>query len=91
MPTNILVLSAGTRNKVIQAFKQELANNGKVFATDCSNIGPAIYDADEAIIVPRIKDPFYIDEIPLKIISHVSKFKRKVRESVLYKVSINVE
>lgn len=63
MATNILILSAGTRNKVVQAFKQELANNGKVFATDCSNIGPAVYDADEAIIVPKIKDPFYIDEI----------------------------
>ncbi|MCR5670089.1 MAG: ATP-grasp domain-containing protein [Butyrivibrio sp.] len=63
MSTNILILSAGTRNKVVQAFKRELAHNGKVFATDCSNIGPAIYDADEAIIVPKIKDPFYVDEI----------------------------
>ena len=63
MSTNILILSAGTRNKVVQAFKQELANNGKVIATDCSNIGPAIYDADEAVIVPKIKDPFYIDEV----------------------------
>ena len=63
MSTNILILSAGTRNKVVQAFKQELANNGKVIATDCSNIGPAIYDADDAVIVPRITDPFYMDEI----------------------------
>ena len=63
MTTNILILSAGTRNKVVQAFRKELANNGKVYATDCSNIGPAIYDADEAIIVPKIVDPFYVDEI----------------------------
>ncbi|MBQ6589077.1 MAG: ATP-grasp domain-containing protein [Butyrivibrio sp.] len=63
MSTNILILSAGTRNKVVQAFRHELANNGNVVATDCSNIGPAIYDADKAVIVPKIKDPFYIDEI----------------------------
>ncbi len=61
MPTNILILSSGTRNKVVQYFKREMA--GKVFATDCSNLGPAVYDADEAKIVPRIDAPGYIDEI----------------------------
>ena len=63
MEINILILSAGTRNKVVQAFKKEIANNGKVIATDCSNIGPAIYEADKAVIVPRIDDPFYIDTL----------------------------
>ena len=66
MEINILILSAGTRNKVVQAFEKEIANNGKVYATDCSNLGPAIYEADEALVVPRIDDPFYIDTI-LKI------------------------
>ncbi len=61
MPTNILILSSGTRNKVVQYFKREMA--GKVFATDCSNLGPAVYDADEAKIVQRIDAPGYIDEI----------------------------
>ena len=64
MGTNILILSAGTRNKVVQYFKREMA--GRVIATDCSNLGPAIYDADKAYIVPRIDDPAYIDEV-LKI------------------------
>ncbi len=63
MSTNILILSAGTRNKVVQAFKKEIAHNGRVIATDCSNLGPAVYDADKAYIVPRIDDPMYIDEI----------------------------
>lgn len=63
MEINILILSAGTRNKVVQAFRKEIANNGNVIATDCSNIGPAIYDADKAAIVPRIDDPKYIDKI----------------------------
>ena len=61
METNILILSAGTRNKVVQYFKRELSGN--VIATDCSAIGPAIYDADKAVIVPRIDDPNYIDRI----------------------------
>lgn len=63
MSTNILILSAGTRNKVVQAFKKELGTSGKVIATDCSNIGPAIYEADKAIIVDRIDAPNYIEEI----------------------------
>lgn len=63
MEINMLILSAGTRNKVVQAFKKEIANNGTVIATDCSNLGPAVYEADKAAIVPRIDDPQYIDEI----------------------------
>ena len=58
---NILILSAGTRNKVVQYFKREMA--GKVIATDCSNLGPAIYDADKCYLVPRIDDPAYIDKV----------------------------
>ena len=58
---NILISSAGTRNKVVQYFKKEMA--GKVVAVDCSNLGPAIYDADKCYVVPRIDDPSYIDTI----------------------------
>jgi carbamoyl-phosphate synthase large subunit len=60
---NILILSAGTRNKVVQAFKKEIANNGKVVSTDCSNLAPALYDSDDVALVSRIDDPYYIDEI----------------------------
>lgn len=58
---NILILSAGTRNKIVQYFKQELNGNGKVIATDMSTIAPAIYDADKYYIVPRITEKNYID------------------------------
>ena len=57
---NILILSAGTRNKVVRYFKKTLAGQGKVIATDCQNIAPAIYDADKCYIVPRITEPDYI-------------------------------
>lgn len=60
---NLLILSAGTRNKVVQAFRKELDGRGKVIATDASSVAPAIYDADRAYIVPRIDDPHYLDRI----------------------------
>lgn len=60
---NILILSCGTRNKVVQYFKDAVCPSGKVFATDCSPYAPALYDADSFYIVPRMTAPGYIDEI----------------------------
>lgn len=60
---NILILSAGTRNKIVQYFKKELSKNGKVIATDCSNLAPAIYEADKFYIVPRIDAVNYLEVI----------------------------
>ncbi len=60
---NILILSAGTRNKVVQAFRQALAGKGRVVATDASALAPALYDADKAYVVPRITAPDYLDRI----------------------------
>lgn len=51
---NILILSAGTRNKIVQFFKKELEGKGKVVATDCSELAPALYDADKHYIVPEL-------------------------------------
>lgn len=63
---NILILSAGTRNKVIQYFRRTLTapdgtRLGKVIATDMSSLAPAIYEADQYYIVPRMTAPGYID------------------------------
>ena len=60
---NILVLSAGTRDKVVEFFKKEIGNDGRIIATDCSNIAPAIYEADKAYIVPPISAQGYIDKV----------------------------
>lgn len=60
---NILILSAGTRNKVVQYFRQEVGTKGKVVATDCSNLAPAVYDADRFYLVPRITAPDYLEHI----------------------------
>ena len=58
---NILILAAGTRNKIVQYFRKALAGIGTVVATDASELGPAIYDADKYYIVPAITEPGYID------------------------------
>ncbi len=60
---NILILSAGTRNKIVQYFKKAVGKEGKVVATDCSNLAPAVYDADAFYLVPRITAPGYMEEI----------------------------
>ena len=61
--TNILLLSVGTRNKVIQYFKKEFAGVGNVVVTDLTEIAPAIYEADKHYQVPRIIEDGYIDLI----------------------------
>ena len=60
---NILILAAGTRNKIVQYFKRTFDGIGTVVATDASTLGPAIYDADKYYIVPPITEPGYIDII----------------------------
>lgn len=60
---NILILSCGTRNKIVQYFKKSLGGRGQVIAADCSELAPALYDADKYFIVPRMNDEAYLDSI----------------------------
>ena len=60
---NVLILAAGTRNKIVQYFKRTFDGVGTVIATDASTLGPAIYDADKYYIVPPITADGYIDKI----------------------------
>lgn len=60
---NILILSCGTRNKIIRYFKNALAGTGRVIATDMSPYAPAIYEADAHYFVPRITEHNYIDTV----------------------------
>lgn len=59
---NVLVLSCGTRVKIVR-YAKENAGGGRVVATDCSPLAPALYEADAHYIVPRITDETYIDVI----------------------------
>jgi len=60
---NILILSCGTRNKIVQYFKKELAGIGQVIASDCSELAPALYDADKYFIVPFVGKENYLDVV----------------------------
>lgn len=60
---NILLLSSGTRNKIVQYFKKALAGKGNVICTDMSNLAPSIYEADKYYVVPRMTAPGYLDVI----------------------------
>ncbi len=60
---NILLLSVGTRNKVVQYFKKEFSGVGNVVATDMTMLAPAVYEADRRYQVPRITDPGYVEQI----------------------------
>ena len=61
--TNILILSCGTRNKVVQYFRKTFEGRGTIVCTDCSSLAPALYEADKHYIVPRMTDPGYLDVI----------------------------
>ena len=60
---NVLILSAGTRNLVVRAFRNALRGRGLVIATDMSPIAPAVYEADRHYIVPPMTDPDYVSVI----------------------------
>ena len=60
---NILILSAGTRNKVVQYFKRTIGKTGRVIATDMSELAPAVYEADKYYKVPRMTEEGYINVI----------------------------
>ena len=60
---NLLILSAGTRDKVVQYFKENLDASDRIIATDCSNVAPAVYDADKHYLVKRMTSPGYLEEI----------------------------
>lgn len=60
---NLLILSCGTRDKVVQYFRSAFAGCGSIIATDCSPYAPALYEADRHYIVPRITEPGYLDVI----------------------------
>lgn len=60
---NILILSAGTRNKIVEYFVKTLDGKGKVIATDMSRLAPAIYEANKYYIVPKMTDLGYMDII----------------------------
>lgn len=60
---NILILSCGARNKLVQYFKEKENGITKVVGADCSVHAPALYAADSHYIIPRMSSPDYAETV----------------------------
>lgn len=64
---NILILSVGTRNKIIEYFMDNMIIDGvkvgNIVTTDASSLAPALYPSDSHYVVPRINENGYLDTI----------------------------
>lgn len=58
---NLLILSVGTRNKLLQYFKRSFAGIGNVVVADASVLAPALYEADVWYTVPPAGTPEYVE------------------------------
>lgn len=59
--SRILILSCGTRDLLVRYFKK--SSFEKVVGADCSELAPALYEADAHYLIPRMKDPGYFDAV----------------------------
>jgi carbamoyl-phosphate synthase large subunit len=63
---NILLTSVGRRVELLKAFRQSMRRwniTGKIVTADLKKTAPAAFVADVAELVPRVKDPDYIDKL----------------------------
>lgn len=60
---NILITSVGRRTLLVEYFKKELIDIGKLVVVDCDSLAPALYSADKYYLVPRINHPEYINTL----------------------------
>ena len=61
MSANILILSCGTRDLLVRYFKN--ADFDQVIGADCSELAPALYEADKYYLIPRMTEEGYFDAI----------------------------
>ncbi|WP_270313635.1 ATP-grasp domain-containing protein [Vagococcus fluvialis] len=61
---NILLLSSGSRVKLVEYFVKEFNSYGyKVYTADCSELAPTLYVSNGYFIVPRITEENYLESI----------------------------
>jgi carbamoyl-phosphate synthase large subunit len=64
MSINVLITTIGRRGTLTKIFKEELNKiGGKVIVTDNSPLAPALYQADNYYLTPRVDDENYIERI----------------------------
>jgi carbamoyl-phosphate synthase large subunit len=61
---NILLSSAGRRTSLLKALRAAAHARGvRAFAADCDALAPALYLADEAFLLPRIRDEEFVPRL----------------------------
>ena len=63
---NILILSVGRRVELVECFQnaaKRLKIQSIIVGADCSDSAPAMFYTDKQVILPKITDENYIDEI----------------------------
>jgi len=60
---NILLTCGGRRIPTIGAFQAAVKGSGRVFACDCDTQAPALHEADQGFVVPRMDDPEYSESL----------------------------
>ncbi|TDM19515.1 ATP-grasp domain-containing protein [Macrococcoides caseolyticum] len=66
MSLNILILSAGRRVELVNLFKKTISDNNikaKVIAADLQKNAPALFYADEKVILPHVLNGNYVEEL----------------------------
>ncbi len=63
MMNNIMFCSAGRRGRLLRNAKDTIGASGVVVATDNASTAPALFFADKSYVVPKIKEPGYLDRI----------------------------
>ena len=87
---NILILSCGTRNKLVEFFK-ESSEFDNVIVTDCSHQAPALYVADKYYIVPRMTEEGYFSTVLDICVKENIKFVLPLQEEELIVTAKNRE
>lgn len=60
---NVLILSCGSRNKLVEYFMDRKNGFGRVITTDCNDFAPALYKSDKYYIVPKYHESGYFEAI----------------------------
>jgi carbamoyl-phosphate synthase large subunit len=60
---NVLLTCGGSRNYIVDAWRNAVAGRGHLFACDVSIDAPALHHADKGFVVPEVTDPSYIDAL----------------------------
>ena len=63
MEYNLLCCNVGRRGRLMLDFRKSLSGKGRIIATDNWSVAPALFLADKMYMVPKLKDPSYMETV----------------------------